>query len=119
MDASTPWANPGHDVQADIDRMTAEWGAPAKTGHLTPPPPVPALIKLPADVPMMGSMVCGGCGGVFMADPTRTPVLMGWPCCLTCWDKRAMLRSRVGLPMQGRPLCYPEDYQEGNEPWPS
>lgn len=96
---------------ADIRRQLAGWGSEQLTGRKHPPPPVPALLALPDYVPAMAHMTCGGCGGDFTADPVHVMVLAGWPCCLTCWDKRNYLRSRTGLPVQGRPLCYPEDYQ--------
>jgi hypothetical protein len=96
---------------ADIRRQMAGWGSEQLTGHVHPPAPVPLLLADRAPVPRMATMVCGGCGGQFAADPAHVMVLLGWPCCLTCWDKRNYLRSRTGLPVQGRPPCYPEDYQ--------
>lgn len=101
----------GEQAARDIRRQLAGWGTPAVTGHPAPPAPVPALIVVPGWAPPMAHMTCGGCGGQFTADPVRTPVLAGWPCCLTCWGKRGFLRSRMGLPAQERPPCYPEDYR--------
>lgn len=60
---------------------------------------------------------CGGCGKHFVAEPDRVPCFQPpehpkMPVCLTCWDRRAILRARLGLPQQGRPSCYPSDYAE-------
>lgn len=100
-------------VVADLRRQLAGWGTEQVTGRKHPPAPVPALLALPAPVPPMAHMTCGGCGGDFTADPVHVPVLAGWPCCLGCWEKRGYLRKRTGLAEQERPPCYPEDYRPG------
>ncbi len=61
--------------------------------------------------PRFLSLKCGGCGLRFDASPSTVPVFKGHPCCRACWDQRSALRARAGLPAQGRPACYPEDYQ--------
>ncbi len=60
--------------------------------------------------PVFLSLKCGGCGQRFDANVATVPVFKGHPCCGRCWDFRAELRARAGLPSQGRPACYREDY---------
>ncbi len=64
-----------------------------------------------AALPRFLSLKCGGCGRRFDANTSTVPVFRGHPCCRVCWDRRAVLRARAGLPAQARPRCYPEDYQ--------
>jgi hypothetical protein len=97
-----------------IRKTMAEWGSEQATGLTAPPPPVPLLLTRAPGIPQLATMMCGGCGGQFAGNPATVMVLNRWPCCLTCWEKRGYLRSRMGLPEQGRPPCYPEDYQEAS-----
>jgi hypothetical protein len=101
---------------ASIQKTMAEWGSELATGYPAPPGPVPLLLQRPPGVPPMATMVCGGCGGQFAGNPHAVMVLANWPCCMTCWEKRAYLRARMGLPEQERPPCYPEDYQTEERP---
>ena len=66
---------------------------------------------------LWADLTCG-CGARFVADPLTVPFFhlqgqKGHPCCRPCWDRRAVLRKAQGLPEQGRPRCYPDDYLEG------
>jgi hypothetical protein len=108
----------GSDVDAELQRIMAGWGTPARTGRLSPPAPVPVLVCCPAHpdadaagLVAFGAMLCGGCGSAFTGYPPTVPVFLRWPCCLTCWEHRADLRKRADMPEEGRPKTYPEDYQ--------
>lgn len=67
---------------------------------------------------LWADLTCGSCGRHFTAEPYKVPCFQppgkpNMPCCLACWDRRAVLRALAGLPDQGRPACYPSDYTEG------
>lgn len=74
----------------------------------------------PPAVPLWAAGACGGCGQDFTHDPRRVPVLAGqlgrpMPTCRVCWDRRNLLRTSLGLPEEGRPWCYPEDYPQARQ----
>lgn len=116
--ADNSHAPPPGDIPADW--VDALGGRPAQPGQLIGTygvghingtrPGGQHLVPETCPVQVWGIFMCGWCTGTFHAAVRLVPKFDQRACCLNCWEMRNRMRVVQGLPAEGRPLAFPEDY---------